>query len=97
MKNISHNKSWCTGVVKTNFDPYTTPLIKIKLDLKTERDYVKIKLHRNHMSEKSYMHEFKMALFEKGNPEELILFVPNLRKTLEGSVTIESDVNLLTL
>ena len=80
-----------------HFDPSTTPLIKIKLDLKTERDYVKTKFHRNHILEKSYMHEFKMALFEKGNPEELILFVPNFRKTLEASVTIASEANLLTL
>ena len=49
------------------------------------------------MSEKSYMHEFKMALFEKGNPEELLLFVPNFRNMLEASVTIASNANLLTL
>ena len=79
------------------FDPSTTPPIKIKLDLKTERDYVKTKFHRNHISEKSYMHEFKMALFEKGNPEELLLFVPNFRNMLEASVTIASNANLLTL
>ena len=38
---------------------------KSKFDSKTEMNYVKIKLHRNLMSEKSDMYEFKMAFFEK--------------------------------
>ena len=62
-----------------------------------ERDYVKTKFHRNHISEKLYMHEFKVNFFEKGDPEELILLVTNFRKTLEASENIASDANILTL
>ena len=49
------------------------------------------------MSEKLYMHEFKVNFFEKGDPEELILLVTNFRKTLEASGNIASDANILTL
>ena len=40
------------------------PLIKSNIDLKMERDYVKIKLRRNPDSEKLDMYELKMDLFE---------------------------------
>ena len=36
------------------------------------------------MSEKSYLYEFKMALFDNGDPEEFLLFISNFITTLEG-------------
>ena len=50
------------------------PIIKIKNDAKPEKVTVKIKLCRDTTSEKSDLYEFKMALFESGKPEELLLF-----------------------
>ena len=74
MKNISHRRSWRSGTVQIHVDPPPTPLIKIKLDLKTEEYYVKIKLCRNPTSEKLDTCELKMALCENGEPEVFLLF-----------------------
>ena len=37
------------------------------------------------MSEKLDLYEFKMALFDNGNPEEFLFFVWNFQITLEAS------------
>ena len=53
MKNISQDKSWIISAVKIHVEPPPIPLIKTNNDLKTESDYVRIKLCRNPTSEKS--------------------------------------------
>ena len=58
MKNFYHKKSWRTDLVQIHIEPHLISLIKSKLDLKMERDYVKIKLRRNPMSEKLDIFEF---------------------------------------
>ena len=67
--NISHKNIWHTWAVKLHVDPPPIILIKRKLDLKMERDYMKIKLCRNTVSEKLDMYAFKMALFDNVDPE----------------------------
>ena len=47
------------GVVQLHMDPPPIPLIKIKHDDKLEKDFVKIKLHRDLTSENSDLYEFK--------------------------------------
>ena len=39
--------SWRAVALQIHVDTPMIPLIKIKLELKTERYYIKIKLHRN--------------------------------------------------
>ena len=51
----------------------TDPLIKIKDNDKLDNDFVKLKLCRDMMSDKSDLFEFKMALFDNVNPEELFV------------------------
>ena len=68
MKGVSPNKSGYTDALQMNVDPSQTTLIKIKLGLKTERDYVKSKLRRITTSEEYYMYELKVDLFDNGNP-----------------------------
>ena len=51
MTNVSHKKSWLSGAVKIPMYPLPIPLIKIKLDMKYEKDYVKIKSFRKPMSD----------------------------------------------
>ena len=58
--------------------------MKSKLDLKTGRYYVKFEFHRNPKSEKSYMYELKMAFFDNGKPEELIVTMENYKMMLEA-------------
>ena len=51
MKNVAHQNIWRTGAVPNHGDPSMIHLITIKLGLKMERGYVKIKLRKNPMSE----------------------------------------------
>ena len=54
----------------------TIPLIKIKNNDKSDKYFVKIKLRTDPTSGKSDLYEFKMTLFDNGDPDEfLFLFV----------------------
>ena len=57
MTNVSHKKSWLSEAVKIPMYPLPIPLIKIKLDMKYEKDYVKIKSFRKPMSDDHDMFE----------------------------------------
>ena len=94
MKNIFQKKSWHTGAVQIHVYPPPIPLIKSKFDLKTEIDYVKIKLRRNPRSEKLEMYELKMPLFDNGDLEELLLFVINFKMNIEASGILTENVKL---
>ena len=48
-------------------EPPPKPRIKSNIDTKLEKDYVKIKLHRNHTSEVSDIYEFKITPFGNGD------------------------------
>ena len=66
-------------------DPPLIPLIKSKSYEKSDKDRVKIKLLRDPISQKLDLHELKMALFDNGEPEELLLFIRNFNMTLKAS------------
>ena len=68
MKNVSQKKSWRTGAVQIHVETPPITLIKIKNDTKAKKDYVKIQLRRDPMSEKSDLYEFKITLFYNGDP-----------------------------
>ena len=68
MKKFHHNKSFQTDAVQIHVDPPLISLIKSKLDLKTKRDDVNIKLRRNPRPEKMDMYELKMDLFDNSDP-----------------------------
>ena len=70
MNNISHNNTWNVGVKQVQVEP---PPIKSKHDDKSDQDFVKLKLRRDPMSEKSDLYEFQMALFDNGYPEEFLI------------------------
>ena len=97
MKNVSHKKIWRTGAVQINVDPPPIPRIKIKNDMKAGKYCVKIKLRRDPTSEKSDLYEFKMALFDNGNPEEFLLLVQNFKIMLKalGSITARSKLQYM--
>ena len=69
-------------------DPPEIPLIESKKNYKWDKDCVKIKVCRDLMSQKSDLYEFKMALFDNGEPEELLLFIRNFNMTLKASGTL---------
>ena len=82
MKNFSHKKSWNSGMTQVHVEPPPKPLIKVKYDGKSDKYFVKLKLCRDPTSSTSDLYEFKMYLFENGNPEEFLLFVCNFNMTL---------------
>ena len=47
MNNILHNKGWISRSVHIYLESPTIPLIKINLDMKSEKDCVRIKLRIN--------------------------------------------------
>ena len=82
MKNVSHNKIWNQGAVQMLVEPPPIPLISGNNDTKLNKYSVKIKLHKDPTSENSDLYEFKMALFDNGEPEEFLLLVCNFQMTL---------------
>ena len=51
---------------------------------KAENYYVKIKLHKYPMSEKSDLYEFTIALFYKVKPEEFLLLMQSFKMMIEA-------------
>ena len=52
-----------------HMDPPPTTLIKININDKLDKYFVKIKLRRVLTSENLYLYELKIDLFDNGNPE----------------------------
>ena len=59
--------------------PPLVPLIKGNDDDIRDKDCAKIILRMNPMSQKSDIYEFKMALFDNGKPQNLLLFIRNFK------------------
>ena len=57
-------------------------------------DYVKLILRRVPTSGTSDLYEFRMSLFDHGNPEEFLLFVKNFQMTLAPTGTFEIEVRV---
>ena len=89
-----HKKGWLSRTIKKHAEPPPIPLIQIKIDTKLEKDYVKIKLRINSMSEAPSLYEFKMDLFYNGEMEGVLLFQQNYQMTLEASGNITADLKI---
>ena len=72
----------------------SVPLIKIKHGDNSDKDSVKLKLHRDPTSSSSDIYEFKTNLFYNGDLEEFLLFVLNFNMTLEASETMVTGTNI---
>ena len=55
---------------------------------------VRIKLCRDPTPEKSDIYEFKISLFDNGEPEEFLLFIRDFNITFEASGQIIYGVNI---
>ena len=58
----------------------------------SDGDYVKLKLRRDPTSSILDLYEFRMSLFDHGEPEEFLLFVRNLQMTLVDMGTLDTEV-----
>ena len=90
MKNFSYNKLWIHRAVQIHTDTIPIPLIKSKPDMKTDKDYVDIKLHINLTPKKSFIYKLIMTLFDNVDPEEFLLFQQNCNMTLDTSGTLRA-------
>ena len=96
MNNVLHRKKWNATVIKQNAEPPPNPIIKIKHNDKSEKDFLKLTLCRDPTSEMSDFYEFKIVLFDNGDPEEFLLFVRNFNMTLEVSGMMEPVTKVYT-
>ena len=89
MRNISQKKIWLYGAVNINVYPPPIKSIQIKVDMKSEKYYDKIKLRINTMLKKSEIYELKTALFYNGAPEDFLLLQQNykIRLGVLGTLT----------
>ena len=94
MKNLYQNKKRNTDTLQVHVDQPPIPLIKINNDDKLDKYSVKIKLRRDPMSEKSDLYEFKMTMFDNGEPEEFLFFIQSLNMTIEAPGTLKAGSNI---
>ena len=79
-----------TGMTQPHVETPPIPLIKEKHNGNSDKYFVKLKLCRVPTSPTSDLYEFKISLFDNGEPEEFLLFVRNFNMTLAASGTLEA-------
>ena len=94
MKNVLQKKGWGADTNPAHAEPPTIPLVKKTSTGKSDGDYVKIKLHRYPKFSTSDIYEFRMSLFDHGEPEEFLLFVQNFQMTCAATRKIETEANI---
>ena len=77
-------------MTQPNVDTQMIPIIKENHDGKPDKDFVKLKLHRDYVLPMLDLYEFKIYLFDNGYPEEIFLLVCNFNMTLTASGTLEA-------
>ena len=82
------------GVRQVRVEPQQTNLIESKYNDKLDKYFVKLKLHRDTTPDKLGLYEFRIALFNNGDPEYFLLFVYNFNKTLAVSGMLWKDVKV---
>ena len=90
MKNVSSKKGWITGITQPQVEHPLIPLIKDNHGGKSDKYFVKLKLHRYPTSSMLDLYQFKMSLFDNGKPEGFLLFVRNFNMTLAASGALEA-------
>ena len=73
------------------------PLIKETCNGKPDKDSVKLKVCRDPTSSTLDLYEFKMSLFDHGDPEEFILFIRKSNMTLAATGTLDTDAMIQCL
>ena len=94
MKNALHKNNLNLGIVQVHVEPPPVPLIKSKNDEKSDKYCAEIKLCIDPTSKNSDLYELKMALFDKGKTEDLLLFVRNFKMMLNTSGTLTSNAKI---
>ena len=90
MNNVSLKKLWGMDTNPSHLEPLPIPLIKETSTGNSDGDSVKIKFYRDLTSSTSDIYEFRMSLFDHGEPEEFLLFARNFKMIIAASVKIET-------
>ena len=77
------------GVNHPHIEPPPIPLIQETQNGKSDKDFVKLILLRDHTSSTPDLYEFKIYLFDNGDLEKFLSFVCNFNMTLATSGTLE--------
>ena len=80
--------------MQVHVDPPLIPLTKNKNYQKLDNYFVKIKLHVDPTSEKSDLYEFKIYLFDNGDPKEFLLFIRYFNMNIDASGTLMAGANI---
>ena len=94
MKNVSHKKVWNSGMTQAHVEPPPIILINRTYDGKSDKYFVKLKLHRYPMFSTSDPYEFRIYLIDNDNPEDFLLFVRNFNMNLAASGTLETSAKI---
>ena len=81
-------------MTQSNVETPPIPLIKETYDGKSDKDFVKLELCRYPTSSMSDLYDFRVSLFDNGNPEEFFWLVHNFKTTLAASGTPKTGVNI---
>ena len=68
IKNFSHKKGWNLGMTPSHVEPPPIPLIKVTYDGKPDKYFIKNKLLRDLTPSTSDFYEFRISLFDNGEP-----------------------------
>ena len=94
MNNVSHKKGWNSGTTQAHVESLPIPLTKGTYDGKLDKYFLRLKLRRYTKSSTSDLYEFRMSLFDNGDPEEFLLFVRNFNMTLAASRILDTGANI---
>ena len=75
-------------------EPPPIPSIKETSTGKSDEYYVKLKLCIDPTSSTSDIYEFRMSLFDHGEPEDFLFFVQNFNMTLASTGTLQKNVKV---
>ena len=94
MKNISQNKGWNLQIKPSHVEPLPIPQIKETCNGESDEYFVRLKLCGYPTSSISDLYEFKISLFDHGEPEEFLLFFCNFNINLAETGTLDMDANI---
>ena len=77
-------------MAQSHVEPPPITLINWTYDGKLEKDIVKLKLRKYPTSSTLDLYDFRMSLFDNGNPEESLLLLHNFNMNLAATGMLET-------
>ena len=81
-------------MTQAHVEPLPIPLIKVAYNGKSDKYFVKLKLRRDPTSSMLKIYEFRMYLFDNGDPEEFLFLISYFNMTLTESGMLKMGANI---